>query len=197
MQHAFTSWLMRPMTAGPALCWLPTSLLVFHPRRRRFHRPAPRKAPESEEEAKGPSVAATQTVFSGIQPTGIPHLGNYLGALRTWVSLQHSLPNDASLIFSIVDLHAITLHHPAWQIQEWKRQTLAILLAIGLDPERCTIFYQSSVPAHVELMWVLSCNASLGMLNRMTQWKVYSLCIGIGARGKIILYSSIRLWGTG
>ena len=190
MQHTFTSSLMRPMTAGPALCWLPTSLLILRPCRRRFHRPAPRKAPEPEEEAKGPSVAANQTIFSGIQPTGIPHLGNYLGALRTWVGLQHSLRNDASLIFSIVDLHALTLPHPAWQIHEWKRQTLAILLAIGLDPERCTIFYQSSVPAHAELMWVLSCNASLGMLNRMTQWKVYSLYIGIGVRRKIILYSS-------
>lgn len=174
MQHAFISSLIRPTTAGSSLRWLsassPISRQLHH---RRFHRSALRKAPEPEEEKEEEKeVPVTQTVFSGIQPTGVPHLGNYLGALRTWLGLQRSLPNDASLIFSIVDLHAITIPRPAEQLREWKRQTLAIILAIGLDPERCTIFYQSSVPAHAELMWMLSCNASLGMLNRMTQWKV-------------------------
>ena len=171
MQRAYISPLIRT-TTGPLLRRLPTNSLILGLRHRQFHRPAPRQVPESEEEARGAGVPATQTVFSGIQPTGIPHLGNYLGALRTWVGLQHSLPNDASLIFCIVDLHALTLPRPAAQLRQWKRETLAIILAMGLDTQRCTVFYQSSVPAHAELMWVLGCNSSMGMLNRMVQWKV-------------------------
>ncbi|KAM0223120.1 hypothetical protein ACHAQD_003851 [Fusarium lateritium] len=109
-------------------------------------------------------------VFSGIQPTGVPHLGNYVGALRQWVQLQHSEP-DTKLIYSIVDLHAITMPQPPEQLRTRKREALAALLAIGIDPERATLFYQSSVPAHSELMWILSCTASVGYLSRMTQWK--------------------------
>ena len=86
-----------------------------------------------------------QVVFSGIQPTGVPHLGNYLGALREWVKLQDNAPGSAKLIFSIVDLHAITVPQKPGLLREWKRQTLAALLAIGLDPNRSTIFYQSAV----------------------------------------------------
>jgi tryptophanyl-tRNA synthetase len=83
-------------------------------------------------------------VFSGIQPTGVPHLGNYVGALRQWVQLQHSEP-DTKLIYSIVDLHAITMPQPPEQLRTRKREALAALLAIGIDPERATLFYQSSV----------------------------------------------------
>jgi tryptophanyl-tRNA synthetase len=122
-------------------------------------------------------------IFSGIQPTGVPHLGNYLGALSRWVALQEeataastsssssSSGTPTRLLFSVVDLHAITLPQEADQLRRWRREMLAALLAVGLDPSRSTIFHQSSVPAHAELMWVLSCTASMGYLSRMTQWK--------------------------
>lgn len=86
-----------------------------------------------------------QVIFSGIQPTGVPHLGNYLGALKRWVKIQNESPTSTQLLYSIVDLHAITSRQDADQLRQWKRETLATLLAIGLDPERCTIFYQSAV----------------------------------------------------
>lgn len=111
-------------------------------------------------------------IFSGIQPTGIPHLGNYLGALRQWKRLQDEAEPETKLIFSVVDLHAITVPRPAQELVESNTQMLAALLAIGLDPNRCTIFYQSTVPAISELQWILSCTASTGYLSRMTQWKV-------------------------
>ncbi|KAF9774699.1 hypothetical protein IL306_007268 [Fusarium sp. DS 682] len=114
--------------------------------------------------------AAPRVIFSGIQPTGVPHLGNYAGALRQWVQLQNQNPED-KLIYSIVDLHAITTPQNADVLRKNKRDALAALLAIGIDPERVTLFYQSSVPAHSELMWILSCTASVGYLSRMTQWK--------------------------
>lgn len=114
------------------------------------------------------------TVFSGIQPTGIPHLGNYLGALRQWIGLQNSAPSSTKLMFCIVDLHAITQPQEAPNFRRWKKEMLTALLAIGLNPDRCIIFEQSRVPAHSELMWILSCVASTGRLSRMTQWKVGS-----------------------
>ncbi|KAL1873976.1 hypothetical protein VTK73DRAFT_677 [Phialemonium thermophilum] len=119
----------------------------------------------------GPGEAPAQVIFSGIQPTGIPHLGNYLGALQQWKRLQDGAAPDTKLLYSIVDLHAITLPQQASNLRQWKREMLASLLAVGLDPERSIIFYQSSVPAHAELMWILSCTASMGYLSRMTQWK--------------------------
>lgn len=126
--------------------------------------------------------ASPKVIFSGIQPTGVPHLGNYLGALSQWVALQEEATAASSssngtttpptrLFFSVVDLHAITLPQEAAQLRSWRREMLAALLAVGLDPARSTIFHQSSVPAHAELMWVLSCTASMGYLSRMTQWK--------------------------
>lgn len=119
-------------------------------------------------------TSAPATVFSGIQPTGIPHLGNYLGALRQWVGFQNSAPPSTKLIFCIVDLHAITQPQNASNLRQWKKEMLMALLAIGLNPDRCIIFEQSRVPAHSELMWILSCVASTGRLSRMTQWKVGS-----------------------
>ncbi|KAK4462490.1 mitochondrial tryptophan--tRNA ligase [Cladorrhinum samala] len=110
-------------------------------------------------------------IFSGIQPTGVPHLGNYLGALQQWKRMQDSASPSTKLLFSIVDLHAITVPRSASILRQQKREMLAALLAVGLDPSRCTIFYQSSVPAHSELQWILSCTASTGYLSRMTQWK--------------------------
>lgn len=119
-----------------------------------------------------PSTPSTpQVVFSGIQPTGVPHLGNYLGALRQWVRLQHDAAPDATLLFSIVDLHAITVPQDPRALQQCRREMLASLLAVGLDPARCIVFAQSSVKQHAELMWILSCAASMGYLGRMTQWK--------------------------
>lgn len=130
------------------------------------------------------SNASPKVIFSGIQPTGVPHLGNYLGALSQWVALQEeataassssssngTTPPPTRLFFSVVDLHAITMPQEASQLRRWRREMLAALLAVGLDPARSTIFHQSSVPAHAELMWVLSCTASMGYLSRMTQWK--------------------------
>lgn len=130
------------------------------------------------------SNASPKVIFSGIQPTGVPHLGNYLGALSQWVALQEEATAASSsgngngtttpptrLFFSVVDLHAITLPQESAQLRRWRREMLAALLAVGLDPARSTIFHQSSVPAHTELMWVLSCTASMGYLSRMTQWK--------------------------
>lgn len=111
-------------------------------------------------------------IFSGIQPTGVPHLGNYLGALRQWVKLQDEASPDTTLLFSIVDLHAITIKQDPRHLAIWRKEMLASLLAVGLDPKRCIIFMQSSVKQHAELMWILSCGASMGYLGRMTQWKV-------------------------
>ena len=115
--------------------------------------------------------SASKTIFSGIQPTGVPHLGNYLGALREWVRLQNESDSSTRLIFSLVDLHAITIRQEPRELRQCKKESLAALLAIGLDPSRSIIFHQSDVPAHAELMWILSCLASTGRLNRMTQWK--------------------------
>jgi tryptophanyl-tRNA synthetase len=113
-----------------------------------------------------------KVVFSGIQPTGVPHLGNYLGALKQWVRLQDAADRDTTLLFCSVDLHAVTVPQPPAVLAAHRRQCFASLLAIGLDPSRSVVFHQSAVPAHSELMWLLSCSASVGYLSRMTQWKV-------------------------
>jgi tryptophanyl-tRNA synthetase len=113
-----------------------------------------------------------RTIFSGIQPTGVPHLGNYLGALREWVKLQDEADSTDQLFFSVVDLHALTVKQERDQFLRYKKETLASLLAVGLDPKRSSIFEQSRVGEHTQLMWLLSCNASMGYLGRMTQWKV-------------------------
>ena len=94
--------------------------------------------------ATQPSGHRSKTIFSGIQPTGIPHVGNYLGALREWARLQDAEP-DARLLYSLVDLHAITVRQDANQLRQWRKESLASLLAIGLDPTRSIIFYQSDV----------------------------------------------------
>ncbi|KNG80103.1 tryptophan--tRNA ligase [Aspergillus nomiae NRRL 13137] len=118
-----------------------------------------------------PSSISSQTIFSGIQPTGVPHLGNYLGALREWVRLQDNATEGTRLFYSIVDLHALTIPQDSCQLKKWRREAFATLLAVGLNPDRSTIFYQSAVPAHTELYWILSTVASMGYLSRMTQWK--------------------------
>src|SRR5689334_3932531 len=105
--------------------------------------------------------------FSGIQPTGNLHLGNYLGAIRNWVALQH----DYDCIFCIVDLHALTQPQNPDELRQATREVTAAYIAAGIDPERCIIFNQSMVSAHAELGWLLGCLTPLGWLNRMTQFK--------------------------
>lgn len=118
------------------------------------------------------SVPQTEkVVFSAIQPTGIPHLGNYLGAMINWVKLQESENCDTKFIFSVADLHALTMPQEPENFKKARMQMLASMLAVGLDEERCTIFMQSEFGLVTELMWILSCTASLGYLSRMTQWK--------------------------
>ena len=129
---------------------------------------------------------APKVVFSGIQPTGTPHLGNYLGALRQWVDIQSSEPPSTKLIFSIVDLHAITQRQDADVLRRWKKEMLAAIIAIGINPERSVLFEQSKVLEHAELMWILSCGASTGYLGRMTQWKVGGLSVGDYSTGQRI-----------
>ncbi len=106
-------------------------------------------------------------VFSGVQPSGELHLGNYLGALRNWV--RHQADNDA--IYCIVDLHALTLEIDPAELRSRTLELAVNLLAIGLDPEVCTLFVQSHVPEHARLAWLLECTASMGELRRMTQFK--------------------------
>ncbi|MXP63848.1 tryptophan--tRNA ligase [Roseomonas sp. M0104] len=108
-----------------------------------------------------------QRVFSGIQPSGIPTLGNYLGAIRNWVPMQNG---DASL-FCVVDQHAITVWQDPRELARQTREMAAALIACGLDPERCILFVQSHVPAHARLAWIFNCVARIGWLNRMTQFK--------------------------
>jgi tryptophanyl-tRNA synthetase len=91
------------------------------------------------------SSSSSKVIFSGIQPTGIPHLGNYLGALQQWKRMQDEAAADTKLIYSVVDLHAITLPQQVGQLRQWRREMLATLLAIGLDPKRSVIFFQSAV----------------------------------------------------
>jgi tryptophanyl-tRNA synthetase len=108
-----------------------------------------------------------ETVFSGIQPTGELHLGNYLGAVRSWVEMQDRF----RCFFCIVDLHAITQPYEVADLGARVRDMAVDLVACGLDPERCTLFVQSAVPEHTELAWALSSVAPYGDLTRMTQFK--------------------------
>ena len=106
-------------------------------------------------------------VFSGIQPTGNLHLGNYLGAIVNWVAMQDAY----ECIYCVVDLHAMTLPHDPARLREGVRDMTAALLASGIDPARSILFAQSRVSGHAELAWLLMCVARVGWLNRMTQFK--------------------------
>jgi tryptophanyl-tRNA synthetase len=107
-------------------------------------------------------------IFSGIQPTGRKHLGNYIGAIRQYVEGQD---RGDPAIFCVVDLHAISVAYDPVELRERVYDTAAIMLAAGLDPERCVLFRQSDVPEHTELTWLLSSVTAHGDLNRMTQFK--------------------------
>jgi tryptophanyl-tRNA synthetase len=106
-------------------------------------------------------------VFSGIQPTGNSHIGNYLGAMKNWARDQQQFEN----FFCVVDLHAITVPQDPAELRANIRHMAAMLLAVGLDPKYCHIFIQSHVPAHSELAWLLNCVTPIGWLERMTQFK--------------------------
>ena len=106
-------------------------------------------------------------VFSGVQPTGNLHLGNYLGALKNFVSLQ----KEMECIYCVVDLHAITTFQNPMELKNNVLETVASFLATGLDPNKSVIFNQSSVSGHAELAWILNCVSRIGWLNRMTQFK--------------------------
>jgi len=106
-------------------------------------------------------------IFSGVQPTGSLHLGNYLGAIRNWARLQ----DEFEAIYCVVDLHAVTAPHDPKELSRATREVTAGLIASGIDPARSIIFNQSMVPEHAELSWLFNCVARLGWLNRMTQFK--------------------------
>jgi tryptophanyl-tRNA synthetase len=106
-------------------------------------------------------------ILSGIQPTGAPHLGNYLGAIRYWVEDQRA----GESFYCVVDLHALTVPRDPAELRRSTLETATLLLAAGLDPEDCTLFAQSQVPSHAQLTWLLECTASMGELRRMTQFK--------------------------
>ncbi len=106
-------------------------------------------------------------VLSGVQPTGAPHLGNYLGALRQWVDMQ----DEDDCFYSIVDLHALTNSPDPADLRAKTLSLATTVLAAGVDPERCTLFVQSHVAAHTEMSWVMECVVSFGELSRMTQFK--------------------------
>jgi len=107
------------------------------------------------------------TIFSGMQATGVPSLGNYIGAIKNWVELQ----KDYQCLFCVVDLHSITVRQDPKTFQEKARELLTLYIALGLDPNESIIYYQSHVPAHTELAWILNCFTYMGELGRMTQFK--------------------------
>jgi tryptophanyl-tRNA synthetase len=109
-------------------------------------------------------------VLSGIQPTGSPHIGNYLGALKNWVKIQY----DYDSIYCIVDLHAITIFQDPKELRTKIHELAGMLLAIGIDPKQSALMVQSSVPEHAELAWMLTCVTPVGWLERMTQYKAKS-----------------------
>ena len=111
----------------------------------------------------------SKKIFSGVQPTGNLHLGNYLGAIKNFVNLNNDKDNEC--IFCVVDLHAITVKQDPNELRNNIRETVATFLASGIDSNRSIIFNQSSVSAHAEGAWILSCVARMGWLNRMTQFK--------------------------
>ena len=112
-------------------------------------------------------IEKRKRILSGIQPTGTPTLGNYIGAVRNWALLQ----SDYDCLYMVADLHALTVRQTPANLRRQTREMAALLLAVGIDPEQHVLFVQSHVPAHCELSWVLACNTQFGELSRMTQFK--------------------------
>lgn len=123
-----------------------------------------------EQQANYPAAAKPEKkpiIFSGIQPTAVPTLGNYLGALKNWVALQ----DDYRCVYSIVDMHAITVRQDPAKLRQQTLDSFALILACGVDPEKSIAFIQSHVSTHAELNWLLCCSTQFGELSRMTQFK--------------------------
>ena len=116
-------------------------------------------------------VEQKKIIFSGMQPSGLITLGNYLGALNNWTKLQ----DDYNCLYCIVDMHAITIRQDPVKLRKQAKELLLQYLAVGLDPEKSILYYQSHVPQHAELGWILNCYTYMGELNRMTQFKEKSL----------------------
>lgn len=136
-------------------------------------------------------------IFSGIQPTNTPHLGNYLGAMANWVRLQE----DYDCTYSIVDLHSITVRQDPQKLRKQTMESFALLLAAGLSPEKSTLFVQGHNSRHAELSWILSCYTQFGELSRMTQFKdksaKYSENINAGLfTYPVLMAADILLYGT-
>lgn len=118
-------------------------------------------------EERKPQTEKRKRILSGIQPTGNPTLGNYVGAVRNWPLLQQ----DYDCLYMVADLHALTVRQVPAELRRHTREMTALLLAVGIDPKEHVLFVQSHVPAHCELSWILSCNTQFGELSRMTQFK--------------------------
>ena len=108
-----------------------------------------------------------KTLLSGIQPSGDLMIGNYIGSIKNWVGMQ----NDYNCLFSLVNMHAITVEQNPKELLKRSLDFVALYLASGIDPDKSTIFIQSHVPEHSELAWILNCSTYMGELNRMTQFK--------------------------
>lgn len=140
----------------------------------------------------------SQRLFSGIQPSGSLHLGNYLGAIRQWIQLQ----DEYEAFFSVVDLHAITVPQDPAELRQKTLEIAKICLAAGIDPSKATLFVQSHVPEHTELMWILNTVARLGDLEKMTQFKDKSgknekETVGVGLFDyPVLMAADILLYGT-
>ncbi len=126
-------------------------------------------------------------VFSGIKPTGDVHLGNVLGALVQWVDDQHR----ADSVYCVVDLHALTVPQDPAEVRNTTLRLAQVLLAVGLDPEVCTLFVQSHVHHHAELAWLMECTAAYGELSRMTQFKDRSTRSGSNVSGGLFTYPAL------
>ena len=138
-----------------------------------------------------------KTIFSGIQPSGCVTIGNYLGALRSWKELQ----NDYNCYFCVVDLHAITVKQTPQELRKRCIELYAQYIACGLDPEKNVMFFQSHVPAHSELSWLLTCNTYMGEMSRMTQFKEKSkkagANVGLGLLSyPVLMAADILLYNT-
>jgi len=128
-----------------------------------------------------------QTIFSGIQPSGILTLGNYLGAVRNWALLQE----EYECYYCVVDMHAITVRQEPAQLRRHTLDVMALLLAAGIDPERNTVYIQSHVPEHGELAWILNCFTYMGELSRMTQFKEKSQKAGENINAGLFTYPAL------
>ncbi len=139
-----------------------------------------------------------EMLFSGVKPTSIPTLGNYIGALKQWATLQHEYPS----MFCIVDSHAITVPQDPKELRRLTMDIAATYVAVGLDPKRTTMFIQSEVAEHAELAWILSCSTRMGELSRMTQFKDKSQKEGADGAGvglftyPVLMAADILLYDT-